>query len=129
MTTEKLRVDKYLWAIRIFKTRSLATEACKGGKVKVNGQAVKPAYEVKVGDTFHIQKGPERKVIRVKALLARRMDAKTAVLHYEDLTPVEDTESYRSAFHTPVLRRDRGSGRPTKKDRREIDGLQQEWFE
>ena len=127
--SEKLRVDKYLWAIRIFKTRSLATEACRGGKVKLNGQAVKPAYEVKIGDTFQIQKGPERKVIQVTGLLARRSDAKTAVQHYEDLTPIEDVQAQRSAFYSPVLRRDRGTGRPTKKDRREIDGLQEGWFE
>jgi ribosome-associated heat shock protein Hsp15 len=126
---EKLRIDKYLWAIRIFKTRSLATDACKGGKVKLNAQSIKPSYEVKVGDVFHIQKGPERKVVKVLSLLHQRVDAKTAVLHYEDLTPKEDLVSYKSAFHIPVLRRDRGSGRPTKKDRREIDDLQKDWFE
>lgn len=126
---DKLRIDKYLWAIRIFKTRSMATEACKGGKVKLNGQSVKPAYEVRIGDTYQIQKGPERKVIRVTGLLERRSDAKTAVQHYEDLTPHEDTYAYKSAFHSPVLRRDRGTGRPTKKERREIDGLQQDWFD
>lgn len=121
---EKLRIDKYLWAIRIFKTRSLATEACKAGKVKLNGQNVKPSYLVKVGETYHIQKGIEKKVIKVLGLLARRSDAKTAVTFYEDLTPVEETYKYKSVFHAPVLKRDRGAGRPTKRDRREIDSLQ-----
>lgn len=120
---EKLRIDKYLWAIRIFKTRSLATEACKAGKVKLNGQNLKPSYEVRLGDTYQVQKGIERKVVKVTGLLAKRGDAKTAALHYEDLTPVEDTFQYKSTFHAPVLKRDRGSGRPTKKDRREIDDL------
>lgn len=126
---EKLRIDKYLWAIRIFKTRSLATEACKAGKVKLNGQNVKPSYEVREGDVFQVQKGIERKVLKVTGLLARRGDAKTAVQHYEDLTPPEETHAFKSVFHAPVLRRDRGTGRPTKKDRREIDDLQQDWFD
>lgn len=126
--SEKLRIDKYLWAIRIFKTRSLATEACKAGKVKLNGQNVKPSYLVKVDEIFHVQKGVEKKVVKALALLDKRVDAKTAVLHYEDLTPVEDTYRYKSMFNTPVLKRERGSGRPTKRERREIDDLQSEWF-
>ena len=125
---EKLRIDKYLWAIRIFKTRSLATEACKAGRVKLNGQNIKPSYVVKVGETYHIQKGIEKKVVKVLDLLDKRVDAKTAVTFYEDLTPVEETYGYKSTFHAPVLKRDRGTGRPTKKDRREIDDLKDEWF-
>ena len=127
--TEKLRIDKYLWAIRIFKTRSLATEACKAGKVKLNGQNVKPAHEVQIGNTYQVQKGIERKVIYVTGLLERRGDATTAAQHYEDRTPVEETYAHKSVFHAPTLKRDRGTGRPTKKDRREIDDLKQEWFE
>ncbi len=128
-TTEKLRIDKYLWAIRLFKTRSLATDACKAGKVKLNGQSVKPSYVVKEDDVFTIQKGIERKLIRVIGLLDKRMDAKSVAPYYEDQTPEEDTYSYKSAFHAPVLKRDRGTGRPTKRDRREIDGLQKGWKE
>ncbi|MFD1768555.1 RNA-binding S4 domain-containing protein [Sphingobacterium suaedae] len=126
---EKLRIDKYLWAIRVFKTRSLATEACKAGRVKLNGQNVKPSYVVKVGEVYSIQKGVERKVIQVIGLLERRVDAKTAVQFYVDQTPVEETYAYKSVFHAPVLRRDRGTGRPTKKDRREIDDLKTDWWE
>ncbi|QNL47727.1 RNA-binding S4 domain-containing protein [Olivibacter sp. SDN3] len=125
---EKLRIDKYLWAIRVFKTRSLATEACKAGRVKLNGQNIKPSYIVKIGETYQIQKGIEKKVIKVVALLERRVDAKAAVTFYDDLTPVEETYRYKSVFHAPVLRRDRGTGRPTKRDRREIDDLKDEWF-
>ena len=121
---EKLRIDKYLWAIRLFKTRSLATDACRAGRVKLDGQNIKPSYLVKIGEKFTVQKGIERKVIKVVDLLERRVDAKTAALFYEDLTPVEETHAYKSIFHAPVLRRDRGAGRPTKRDRREIDELQ-----
>jgi len=123
---EKLRVDKYLWAIRIFKTRSLASEACNAGKVKLNGQNIKPSYSVKIGETYQIQKGIERKVIKVVNLLKQRADAKTAALFYQDITPLEDINAFKSAFHAPILKRDRGAGRPTKKDRREIDDLKNE---
>jgi ribosome-associated heat shock protein Hsp15 len=127
--TEKLRIDKYLWAIRLFKTRSLATEACKAGRVKLNGQNVKPSYVVKEAERYTIQKGIERKEIIVTGLLDRRVDAKTAVQFYEDHTPEEETYKYKSVFHAPVLKRDRGAGRPTKKDRREIDELKEDWWE
>ncbi len=127
---EKLRLDKYLWAIRIFKTRSLATDACKAGRVKFNGQNVKPSHVVKVGDTYHIQKGIEKKIVEVAALLDRRVDAKTAVNFYQDRTPVEETRGYKAMYHPPMLKRDRGAGRPTKKERREIDELKNDaWDE
>jgi len=126
---EKLRIDKYLWAIRVFKTRSLATDACKAGRVKLNGQSIKPSSVVKLGDTYHIQKGIEKKVVKVTGLLEKRVDAKTASGFYEDLTPLEDTYGFKTAHHAPLLKRDRGTGRPTKKERREIDGLQHDWWE
>lgn len=126
---EKLRIDKYLWAIRLFKTRSLATEACKAGRVKLNGQNIKPSYIVKEGERYTIQKGGERKEILVTGLLDRRVDAKTAVQFYEDHTPEEETYKFKSMFHAPILKRDRGTGRPTKKDRREIDDLKEDWWE
>ncbi|QJD94923.1 RNA-binding S4 domain-containing protein [Mucilaginibacter robiniae] len=126
---EKLRIDKYLWAIRIFKTRTLATEACKAGRVKLNGQNVKASHEVKLGETYNVSKGLERKILTVTGLLENRVDAKTAVNFYADLTPVEQTPAFKSMFHSPVLRRDRGTGRPTKRDRREIDDLQEGYFE
>jgi len=126
---EKLRVDKYLWAIRIFKTRSLATEACKAGRVKLNGQNIKPSHVVKVGDIYHVQKGIEKKIVEVTALLDKRVDAKTASGFYEDRTPVEETYGYKAMYHAPILKRDRGTGRPTKKDRREIDELKNEGWD
>lgn len=126
---EKLRIDKYLWAIRIFKTRTLATEACKAGRVKLTGQNIKASHEVKIGEVYSVSKGIERKVLKVTGLLVNRVDAKTAVNYYEDLTPVQETHGFKSAFHAPILRRDRGTGRPTKRDRREIDELTDNLFE
>ncbi len=126
---EKLRIDKYLWAIRVFKTRTLATEACKAGRVKLDSQNIKPSHEVKIGETYQISKGIERKVLKVTGLLEQRADAKTVVGFYEDLTPVEQTHAFKSMFHSPLLKRDRGTGRPTKKDRREIDDLKDDFFD
>ncbi|HWZ15290.1 MAG TPA: RNA-binding S4 domain-containing protein [Mucilaginibacter sp.] len=126
---EKLRIDKYLWAIRIFKTRTLAADACKAGRVKLDGQNIKPSHEVKVGEIYQVSKGIERKVVKVTGLLENRTDAKTAVNFYEDLTPVEQTHAFKSVFNAPMLKRDRGAGRPTKRDRREIDDLKDDFFE
>lgn len=126
---EKLRVDKYLWAIRMFKTRSLATDACKAGRVKLNGQNIKPSAIVKIGDVYQISKGIEKKVIEVVDFSYNRTDAKIAITKYKDLTPVEETHAFKSVFHAPTLKRDRGAGRPTKKDRRETDDLLDGFFE
>ena len=123
MATEKLRIDKYLWAIRLFKTRSLATDACKAGRVKFNGQNLKPSAIVKVGEVYQVSKGIEKKIIEVVELLSNRVEAKIAVTKYKDLTPVEETQAFKTMFHSPSLKRDRGTGRPTKKDRRETDDL------
>lgn len=125
---EKLRIDKYLWAIRMFKTRTLATDACKAGRVKLDGQNTKPSHEVKIGEIYQVSKGIERRVVKVTGLLENRIDAKTAVNFYEDLTPVEQTHAFKSMFNTPILKRDRGAGRPTKRDRREIDDLKDDFF-
>ena len=126
---EKLRIDKYLWAIRAFKTRTLAAEACKAGRVKLEGNNIKPSHEVKEGEIYQVSKGIERRVLKVNALLENRVDAKTAINFYDDITPVEQTQAFKSMFHAPILKRDRGAGRPTKKERRDIDGLKDDFFE
>jgi ribosome-associated heat shock protein Hsp15 len=125
---EKLRIDKYLWAIRAFKTRTLASDACKAGRIKLEGQNIKASREVKIGEVYQVAKGIERRVIKVTGLLENRVDAKTAVNFYEDITPVEQTQAFKSMFQAPILKRDRGAGRPTKKDRREIDDLKDDFF-
>lgn len=121
--SEKLRIDKYLWAIRLFKTRALASDACKAGRVKLEGTAVKPAHLVKVGETYTIRKGAEQKIIQVLDLLERRVDAKTAVSYYVDLSPKEEINKVYSVFDIPMAKRERGAGRPTKKDRRDMDSV------
>jgi ribosome-associated heat shock protein Hsp15 len=126
---EKLRIDKYLWAIRIFKTRTMATEACKAGRVKLGGQNIKPSHEVKIGEVYHVSKGIERKVIKVTGLLENRVDAKNVISFYTDETPIEQTHGFKSMFQAPLLKRDRGTGRPTKRDRRDIDDLKDGFFE
>jgi ribosome-associated heat shock protein Hsp15 len=126
---EKLRIDKYLWAIRAFKTRTLASDACKAGRVKLDSNNIKPSHEVRIGEVYQVSKGPDRKMIKVTGLLESRVDAKTAVYFYEDITPVEQTQAFKSMFQAPMLKRDRGTGRPTKKDRREIDGLKDDFFD
>ena len=124
---DKLRIDKYLWAIRIFKTRSLETEACKAGRVKLNGQNIKASTEVKIGDVYQISKGIERKIIEVIALSIQRTDAKTAITKYKDLTPIVDNQ--HNIFQAVNLKRDKGTGRPTKKERRETDELLDSWID
>jgi ribosome-associated heat shock protein Hsp15 len=126
---EKLRIDKYLWSIRLFKTRSLATDACRAGRVKLNGQNVKPSAIVKPGDVYQVSKGIEKKVIEVVELLHTRAESKVAVTKYKDITPVEETIAFKSMFHAPAMKRDRGTGRPTKRDRREIDDHTDNFFE
>jgi ribosome-associated heat shock protein Hsp15 len=126
---EKLRIDKYLWAIRAFKTRTLASDACKAGRVKLESQNIKPSHEVKIGEVYQVSKGVEKRVLKVTRLLENRVDAKTAIDFYEDITPVEQTLAFKSMFHAPILTRDRGAGRPTKRDRREIDDLKDDFFE
>lgn len=121
--TEKLRIDKYLWAIRLFKTRSLATDACKAGRVKLNGQNLKASAIVKIGDVYQVSKGIEKKIVEVLEFSYNRTDSPTALTKYKDLTPTEETHAFKSVFGAPVLKRDRGTGRPTKKDRRDTDGL------
>lgn len=125
---EKLRIDKYLWAIRLYKTRTLASDACRAGRVKLENQNIKPSHEVKLGEVYQVSKGIERKVVKVTGILENRVDAKTSIDFYEDLTPIEQTQEFKSAFHSPVLKRDRGTGRPTKKDRRETDDLKDNFF-
>lgn len=123
----KIRVDKYLWSIRVFKTRSLATDACKAGRVKLDQNSIKPSQVVKIGDVYHIQKSQRKIIVKVTALLDRRLDAKSASLYFEDLSPVDDTPRLHSVFTVPVFQRNKGTGRPTKKERREIDDVQSSW--
>jgi len=122
--TEKLRLDKYLWAIRIFKTRSQASTACDGGRVKMNGNNVKAARAVGIGDKYEIRSESRKWTIEVVSLLANRVQYQEAIKHYVDLTPEEDKEMntrVAASFHTG--KRPSKIGRPTKKERRDLDGF------
>jgi ribosome-associated heat shock protein Hsp15 len=119
---EKLRIDKYLWAIRLFKTRTIAAEACEKGKVKQNGTSVKAAKTVNVGDEYEVKTEARKWVIKVTGLLDHRVQYSEAVNYYVDLTPAEELEKLSitsSAFHTG--KRLSKIGRPTKKERRDLD--------
>ena len=119
----KARIDRWLWAVRLFRTRALATEACRGGKIRVREDKVKPSYSIKAGETVTIQSGPITKTIRVLGVIEKRLGAKLVADYLEDLTPPEEYELLRMTTAQKALRRDRGTGRPTKRDRREIERL------
>lgn len=117
------RIDKYLWAIRAFKTRSDATDACKGGRVKVGGANAKPAREVKAGETIQVRKGAVTFTYKVLQPLERRVGASLVPQYALNLTPPEELEKLRAPVESFFITRDRGAGRPTKKDRREIEEI------
>ena len=119
----ELRLDKYLWCIRVFKTRSEATEACKGNKVQVNGVPSKPSKEVKVGDMLVIRKGPVELTYRVKAALHARVGAALVPEYAENFTPEAELDKLHAPKEVFFVKRDKGTGRPTKKDRRTLDAL------
>ena len=115
------RIDKFLWAIRAFKTRTDATDACKGGKVKVAGVNAKPSKEVKPGDVLTVKKGSVTYTYKVLQPLERRVGAKLVPEYALNLTPAAELEKLRAPVEIFFITRDRGAGRPTKKDRREIE--------
>jgi len=119
---EKLRLDKYLWAIRLFKTRSLASAACESGKVKFDGSQSKPSRNVSIGDEYEVKTEAKRWRIKVTGLLEKRVAAAEAIKNYIDITPEEEIQrlQYQAAsFHTG--KRQSKIGRPTKKERRDLN--------
>lgn len=121
---EKLRIDKYLWSIRIFKTRNLAADACHSGKVKMNGTAVKPSKNVSIGDKYEIKTPDKKWLIEVTGLLHSRVRFELAVNYYSDQTPEKKKEAFQPAvFIFNTGKRKSKQGRPTKKDKRMLDDL------
>ena len=119
---EKLRLDKYLWAIRIFKTRSLASEACANNKVKSNGVNVKAAKTVNIGDKYEVRTEAKKWQIEVTGLLNSRVQYSEAIKYYIDLNPEENKERIQnSAFVFQTGKRQSKQGRPTKKEKRNLD--------
>lgn len=121
---EKLRIDKYLWSIRIFKTRRLATDACSSGKVKSDQANVKASKTVNIGDKYEIKTPAKKWIIEVVSLLHTRKGYEEAIKHYLDLTPPENIENIQSsAFVFNTGKRQSKQGRPTKKEKRSLDNL------
>ena len=118
-----VRMDKWLWAARLFKTRSLAADAINGGKVKVDGNPVKPSREVKEGDIIQVQIDQLHKIVEVKTVVKNRVSAKQVPEDYNDLTPKEEYERIEFMHAYKAEWRDRGAGRPTKKERRMIEKM------
>ncbi|HOW32605.1 MAG TPA: RNA-binding S4 domain-containing protein [Bacteroidales bacterium] len=123
MESDHLRIDKWLWEVRLYKTRSQATEACKAGKVKLENSSVKPAKEIKPGDIITLSLNPLFKTVKVKDFPKSRLSAKLVPDFMEDLTPPEEYNRVKLIHETNLEYRDRGIGRPTKKQRRLIDKL------
>ena len=117
-----VRIDKWLWAMRLYKTRTLAADACRSNRISVNGSTVKPSRDIVAGDVVAVRRPPVTYTFRVIEPIGNRQGAKNVPLYMEDLTPQAEkdklTEQFAITFH-----RDKGTGRPTKKERRELDTL------
>jgi len=126
---EKVRIDKYLWAIRIYKSRTLATEACREGKIKLHGTTAKSSAMVAVGDVIDVHKDNFRFKYKAVQLIEKRVSPVLAKPCYEDLTPEEELNKYKTWFvgKGGPERRERGAGRPTKKERREIGDFKESY--
>jgi ribosome-associated heat shock protein Hsp15 len=119
---ERVRIDKYLWAIRLFKTRTLAAAACDNGKVKMAGSSVKASKHVNIGDEYEVKTEAKRWVIKVADILDKRVQYSEAIKYYIDITPAEEVE--RLQFQAAVFqtgKRQSKIGRPTKKQRRDLE--------
>lgn len=122
-----MRIDKYLWCVRVFKTRSLATQAVKAGKVRVSEELVKPSRELKIGETAHVRKGAITYSYKVTAFPKSRVGAKLVPDYMENVTSPEELENEKMLRIRMMQDRAKGTGRPTKKDRREMDDFTSGW--
>ena len=125
-----IRIDQWLWAARLYKTRTLANQACRGGKVQIEGSAVKPARPLRENEIVEIKQPPIVRRYQVKKLAVKRVSATLARALVEEITPAADLEKLALARRDPLglvfASRDRGSGRPTKKERRELEKLRED---
>ena len=120
----EVRIDKWLWAVRLFKTRTIATAACKGGHVKLRGENVKPSHIVRVEQIFSVRAGDVNRTVKVVGLLEKRVGAKLVDKYLEDLTPAAEYLRAAEDKRLPQApQRRKGMGRPTKKDRRDLENL------
>jgi len=121
------RIDKWLWAVRIFKTRAQATEACAGGKVKIDSTAVKASRKIKPGETLLVRKGVIKYMYKVLKIAEKRMGAKLIIDFVEDLTSDDERAKLKSSHKQPLQTREKGQGRPTKKERRIMDEMRDKY--
>ena len=121
--TEEARIDKWLWAARIFKTRSIAADACKNGRVTIGGVNVKPSHVVKAGETVSVRKPPVTYSFKILKTIEQRVGAKLLPEIYENVTPADQYELLEMHRISGFVDRARGTGRPTKKDRRAMDAF------
>lgn len=130
MPSEKMRVDKWLWNVRIFKSRSKATDACKKGRIKIGENTVKPSTLIKIGDKLDVRKDGFFLEFLVNELIPRRVSATLAQPCYDNITPEEELNKFKDWFvgKAPPEKREKGAGRPTKRERREIDDFKEELF-
>ena len=121
------RIDKWLWAVRIFKTRALASKACAGGKVNIDSIAVKASRKIQIGNIVQVRKGVVKYMYKVCQISEKRMGAKLVPDFLEDITPKEELAKLQSAKKQPIQTREKGQGRPTKRERRMMDKLKQKF--
>lgn len=127
---EKVRIDKWLWSVRIFKSRTIATDACKSRRIKIGEKPLKPSYLVTVGERIEVSKDGFDLIFEVVALINKRVSATLAQPCYKNLTPEEELNKYKDWFvgKGAAERRERGAGRPTKRERREIDDFKEDYM-
>ena len=118
------RIDKWLWAVRIYKTRTMATDACAGGKVKIDSNAVKASRRIRIGDQIQVRKGVIKYEYIVIKIAEKRMSAKIVPDYLNDITPEEELAKLKSSKVFSIQTREKGKGRPTKKERRTMDKIQ-----
>lgn len=123
MEKEQERIDKYLWSIRVYKTRSEATDACKSGKVSVNEMEAKASKMIEKDDVITVRKGSVHFTFRVLVPVGNRQGAKSISQFREDITPQTELDKLNAPLETIFVKRDRGTGRPTKKERRDLEKI------
>ena len=116
-----IRLDKFVWSVRLTKTRSIATELIAKGKIRINGLDVKPSKDVKVSDVIHVLKNSSVFTYKIKALIDKRVGPKLVIDYLEDITPLEEIEKFKLYVDSQSVYRQNGTGKPTKKDRRSLD--------
>lgn len=126
---KEVRIDKWLWAVRLYKTRNIAAQSCRGNRVRVNGNPVKPAYRVELGDVVEARRGHITYKYKVLQLVGNRQPASNVPKYAKDITPKSELEKMNVPRESVFVQRDRGAGRPTKRDRRQMEDMMEQLVE